>query len=210
MSPRRTLELLLASGVIALGIVTGVPPVKSQEVDVWRQAAAADSVPRSIAEAEAQGGRHPRSARPAEFRPRAAESVSVGTAERRCVIVGDANVARSGDLIASPFRLYRDYWRQGAPPKVSWVAGHRPPLGEPVQLLIEATRLDEPAASYVFLGDVDTFRWSAIAMMELMRIPWGTAAVFDIPTPGRWLLVATVAENWGCFVLDLPAAADTP
>ena len=201
MIRRRAIGRLLVYGAIALGIATGVPPITRRGTGVWREAVPGDSVPRSITEAELQGSRSPRSPELGEFAQRWLDKVTAGTSDRRCVVVGDANSARSGDLIGTPFRFYAEYWRRGAPPKLLFVAAHRPRIGAPTQLIIKVSRIDALAESYVFIGPVHTSRWSA----ELMRIEWGTAApIVDPPSSGRWLLVASLGIDWGCFVLDLP------
>jgi hypothetical protein len=197
----------LVYGGIALAIATGVPPVTTRGTDVWRQALLADSVPQSIAEAELQGGRSPHSSEPGVFGQWWLDMATVGTADRRCVVVGNANGARSGDLIGSPFRLYAsaDYWRPGGAPKLSFAAAHRPPIGEPMQLIIKAVQVDATAESFVFIGRTYTVRWSGLLMWRLTGSQWWTAATgVTPPSSGRWLLVTTLGADWGCFVLDLP------
>jgi hypothetical protein len=202
---RRGIARLLVYGAIALGIATGVPPITHRGTAVWRQALPADSVPQSIAEAELQGSRHPRSPEPGVFGQWWLDKATVGTSDRRCVVVGDANGARSGEMVGTPFQLYADYWSRGAAPKLSFATAHRPPIGEPMHLIVKVARVDAPAASYVFIGRASTVRWSAVVISKLMRIQWGAAATaIDPPSPGRWLLVASLGTDWGCFVLDLP------
>ena len=208
MRYRQSTTLLAVSGVLALAAATGIPPLEKAGTDVWRPAVDSDSVPSSIAEAELQGNNYPRSSRPASFEQRWLDGTGVATAERRCVTVGEANSARSGEIIGANFRAYADFWRRGAPPKLAWGGGHPPAIGEPVQLIIKAARLDAPAPSHVLVGEVETFRWPMILMAKLLPIQWFHAAVIDPPSPGRWLLVAHMGVDWGCFVLDLPPMTD--
>ena len=200
---RRLLVLLLMCGILAVGIATGVPPHATTGVEVWRPAVGSDSVPRSIEEAERLGSRHPRSTDPVAFQKRWLNRAAVATEDRTCVVVDSANSARSGEIIGANFRAYIEWWSRGAPPKLAWGAGHRPAISEPVQLILTASRLDEPAPSHVLVGEVTTYQWSAVALARLLRMQWFEAAVIDPPMPGRWLLVARVGVNWGCFVLDL-------
>ena len=206
MKHRRVIARLVVYGGIALAVATGVPPIKVRGTDIWRQAVPADSVPQSIAEAELQGSRHPRSPEPAVLGQWWLDRATVGTADRQCVVVGDAIAARSGDLIGNPFRLYAgaDYSRRGGAPKLSFAAAHEPPIGETMQLIIRAVRTDAPAESFVFIGRPYTVRWSGLLLWRLTRSQWWVPAGITPTSSGRWLLVTSLGTDWGCFVLDLP------
>src|SRR5687767_5524504 len=124
-------RFLLFGGIAALTLTclafVSLPPIQRDGRPAeWRRATASDSVPWSIAEAEAQGERHQRSRAPAAFPPRLAARREIDTAERRCVEVGTANVVRAGEVLASPFALYRRDWHAGfhPPGKISWFGAH--------------------------------------------------------------------------------------
>jgi hypothetical protein len=186
---------------IAIGIATGVPPIKTEGKAVWRPAVPGDSVPRSITEAEREGSEYPRSDKPAAFPTFPNYPVRVGTADRRCVVVGNAEAARSGDFVAVSFRGYVEEWRLGRTgSKMVWAAGHRAPIGERLKLTITASRVDTLADAYVYVSEARTYRWPA-AM--LIRHGWAGGEFVPLPSAGRWLLVARVGKDWGCFVLDL-------
>jgi hypothetical protein len=196
---------MVAGGVTAIALLgflgVSLPPVRSKGTAEWRRATSADSIPSSIAEAEARGGRHPRSVEEASFYPRRDTLAHVGTAERRCVDVGTSNVVRAGDFIAMPFALYIRDWKSGMHPpgKVSWLSAHARPSA-PLQLVLRATRIDAATESYVYKGPTRTLSWG---FGNLWPHGWATAAVFDLPSSGRWLIVATLDQDWGCVVLSL-------
>lgn len=167
---------------------------------MWRHALPSDSVPLSVAEAESSGRRFPRSAGPVEFSALMQSKVVVGTSARRCVAVGKANAAQSGDFIVVSLRHFADEWRRGILAKTTWVTAHRARIGRPMRLTVRASRLDPPDVSYIFVGAETTYSWAATL---LMRFGWSRGAFIPLPTAGKWLLVATVAQDWGCFVQEL-------
>ncbi len=202
-------RFLLFGGIAALTLIclafVSLPPIRGEGRPAeGRRAAASDSVPRSIAEAEAQGERHPRSGAPAAFPPRLAARREIDTAERRCVEVGAANVVRAGDVLASPFALYRQHWHAGIHPpgKVSWFGAHAR-SGVPMQLIVRATRLDTAGSSHVWVGSEERLSWGFATVLPYLSFGLNNATMFDLPAPGRWLLVATIDQNWGCFVYSL-------
>jgi hypothetical protein len=202
-------RILLFGGIAALALIclalVSLPPIRSDgRPPEWRRATASDSVPRSIAEAEAQGERHPRSRAPAAFPSRLAAQRDIDTAERRCVEVGTANVVRAGDVLASPFALYRNHWHAGIHPpgKVSWFGGHVR-SSVPMQLIVRVTRLDTAGSSHVWVGKQHTLSWGFATILPYLSFGFNNATTFDLPAPGRWLLLATIDHNWGCFVYSL-------
>ena len=105
-------------------------------------------------------------------------------------------------MIVSPFALYAQYWRMGGPPKMSWFGGHLR-SGVPTQLIVRATRLDTAAASHVWLGAEVTASWGLVRVLPYLPFRMNNVTTFNLPTPGRWMLVATLDQDWGCFVLSL-------
>ena len=198
---RRTALVGGLAAVAGLLTYASFPPIRTVGQPQWRPAAASDSVPESIAVAEAQGARHPRSSAPGVFLPALAARPHVGTAERRCVEVGEANVVRAGDMLASPFALYARDWHAGIHPpgKLSWFGGHVR-SGVAMQLIVRATRLDSAGSSHVHVGAKRTLSWG---YAKTRTYGWSDATMFDLPASGRWLLVATLDQDWGCFIYSL-------
>lgn len=153
-------------------------------------------IPSSIADAEAEAQRHPRAPLPSQVR--AAFQDSPGLAERTCVdverhrpLAPEAGV-RSGEFIAGPFAMYANEWKsqQGNFGKLWWIPLHTNAFPG---LTVRAVLLDDPSIRRVFSESI---------------VGHGSGGAFYpstvvLPTPGRWLLVATAGPDWGCFLLTL-------
>lgn len=174
--------------LITAMMVVLVPALAVQSQSPGRPAAPGDSVPGSIREAEASGSRHPRATANNEG------SWARGTSERRCVDA-DANVVRSGDFVAGPFEFYNEIWRQGYG-KLWWRPSEMTP--HPPLLIVQATRLDQVADSRVFEAS-DVASPSGPKENEATRIKFYPTG-FRLPSLGRWMMVATAGNNWGCFI----------
>ena len=198
-------RVLFIGGATILTVVcvasVSIPPVRTVGQSMWRRSLESDSVPQSIAEAEAHGARHARSRDSAVFPPAVIARPYIGTGERRCVEVGVASVVRAGDVMASPLALYARDWHAGIRPpgKLSWFGGHAR-SGVPIQLIVRATPLDSAGSSYVWIGPERRLSWG---FAKVLRHGWHDATTFDLPRSGRWLLVATLDQDWGCFVYSL-------
>jgi hypothetical protein len=142
--------------------------------EAGRAATDADSVPRSIAEAESPGAH------------------TAHTAERKCFAATGYNPARSGDISARGFDIYNDLWTIGYG-KIAWETPNATPGAAPAPLMtVRATRLDPPGATRVF--DVHAVEQSTAG--NTLFYPSG----IHLPTSGTWMLVATAGPNWGCFL----------
>ena len=186
---------LAITGVIALVMLVVVRSSAGEPRDRHgRPAIGADSVPRSVEEAEAQGRLHPRTSRTAEFDlpPAVRDSVRIGSAARECVEIGDAYFVRAGEFIAGPFALYRQSWSGGM--KLAWFPAHQSRFRR-AQVTIRAARLDAPGDARVYLT----------AALGLEKVFFGREPLtgWAVLPGGRWLLVATSDTNWGCFILTL-------
>ena len=155
-----------------------------------RPAVPADSVPRSVLQAEARGSRHPLATANNEGASATNTSIS-GTRERRCVET-DSNAVRSGDFVAGPFAYYNDIWRSGQG-KLWWHPSEMIP--KPPLLIVQVTRLDQEGESRVF--ESSDIAWpSGPEATSIKFYPTG----FRLPSVGRWMMVATAGNSWGCFV----------
>jgi hypothetical protein len=192
--------------------------VSSAKASVWlaaasilaHHAAAQVTAPRDsaavavIAEALAVGEAHARSAAPAA--PRRPNFVADhGSAERRCVEVGDA-AARSGEFVLLPGSHPLRSQPPPAPPlrgnfslvprsylKYVPISGYARSLNNP-ELVVE----------FSFTGWI--YRYTHTS--DYVHPPEPERAYFTpipltFPTGGEWLIVVAHAENWGCFIVNV-------
>jgi len=175
--------------VVALPRVAGAQQAASGE-DVGRPAVARDSVPRSAVEAE-QRGRHMVTPSPSDALPlQAVFPVQAGSSARRCVSVGRAQYARSGDFVVGPFASYVDVWRRGYG-KLAVVPVHGSSKS-PATLAITASRLGAVRGARVFDAALQHGAW------------YFYPTNIHLPSRGRWLLVTATSQTWGCFIFTLP------
>ena len=186
MTDARTVILMLAGLPSLLGAQQ-----RAARDEGGRPALISDSVPRTAAEAEAQGKRHLRGA--ANNVRRAWDSSAQGTTERTCVDADKASIAQSGDFIAGPFALYNENWHNGYG-KLVW----QPAVvsaAAPATLTVRARRLDAQDQARVFEGFVPTYSRAGPTKFYITGV--------HLPSTGRWLMVATAGPNWGCFLLTV-------
>ena len=116
--------------------------------------------------------------------------VTAGTSEHICVIVGQADVYRSGDFVASLGHAFVVDWRQHpGQVKLGWVP--RDPTQGP--LLIHGERAGE--------GTYDDNLGYAISWAPDTGYFWP-----DVPSfkqPGRWTFRLIAGRESGCFIVDL-------
>ena len=144
--------------------------------------------PLTVEAAEAEGSNYPKSGNVAE---RAGYREAFGPTDRKCVEAEGHVTARSGEFIAGPFdrHVLMGNPRNGTPPrKVWWVpqATLVPPM------LLRATKIASPAVTVT-----RTFP-------EIASTANGSffPTTFRFPAIGKWLVVVTSGNNWGCFLLD--------
>jgi hypothetical protein len=160
-----------------------------------RSAVGSDSVPLSVREAESKGDRSPRAIR--NNVDSLSREIVGGTGDRRCVDVDKMNIVRSGDFVAGPFSSYNDEWRGGYG-KIWWqpavVAAPSAPL------TVSAARLDAVAETRVF--EQPTLAYTIDHSGKRTGAQFYPSG-FRVPSRGRWLLVASAGENWGCFIVTV-------
>jgi len=162
-------------------------------------ASGAQNILATVAAAEAEGARFQRSPTPAGSKLSwAFREPFGGTAERKCVEVVPNYAApgrslRSGDFIMRSGFFSRVWPHTGRQYKVLWLPLHAPyEGGEP--MLLRAARIGHPA-------DSSRGRYHAATARGRVLSESGFPSVVSFPTAGQWLIVATAAHNWGCFVL---------
>lgn len=141
----------------------------------------------TVAAAEAEGARHPRSAVAATRAPIFA--TAFGTRERRCVEADTHAMARSGEFVAGPFDEYYGIAGTGSR-KVWWAPEQNSANLPPLQL--RATKLD---ATHV------TVNWT-LPSVARNENGYFFNTLIRFPENGKWLIVVTSGENWGCFLLS--------
>jgi hypothetical protein len=172
-------------------------------------------IPPSIAEAEAEGAAFAREAAPSSlpygFRPGNVR----GTDERKCVPFPDRavmshtnaweNSRRSGEFVVGG--MITEGLQAGVAAKVFWVPLHDPESRK-AQLLVRSVRLGQPAITAQFS------RSDYASSLKAERVSGETRYVrdgdsifypsgFSLPSAGQWLLVATSANDWGCFIVTV-------
>jgi hypothetical protein len=160
----------------------------------------AQQIPKSIAEAEAEGAALPRDPAPAILP--AGYTAFFGSVERRCVSLADRVVVtswRASTSMRSGEMILRGIEPTGGEPgnKMLWMPLHDPE-NRPTTLLIRGVRLDHPS---------DTIRQSAPQQGVARQVghpnSFGFPSTVEFPSAGRWLMVVNEGSDWGCFLLDV-------
>jgi hypothetical protein len=145
--------------------------------------------PRTVEAAEAEGAKHPK----ATGTEQTMYADAFGPTDRRCVDADGAatnRTARSGEFVAGPFNppVF-----MGSPQQYKrkvWWAPRQGTATPPMQF--RAVKVDSPAL---------TAQWS------FPSVVWNENGqfyntLFRLPEVGRWLVVVTAGNNWGCFIVD--------
>ena len=141
-----------------------------------------------VAAAETDGRIYPRS------------NASTASAPRTCVTGWDVGPASSGEFTIGGEISDRLPLRAGKVGKIWWkpanAAANMPPL------LVRGRNLSSPT-------DTVLFRSTQIAWQGVAGAPPDHATSrsyffpsgFSVPSPGRWVVIATSGRNWGCFIV---------
>ncbi len=202
---RANFTLILGAAIIAMS---------SYRLEAQR---GADSrpMPTSVVEAEAEGAAFPPEAAPPSlpygFRPGAV----TGTAERKCVAFpgqavlshtnGWDNSRRSGEFVVGGEII--EGLKAGVGAKVFWVPLHDPSSREAI-LHVRSMRLDQPAITARFSSSDYASSLKAESVSGETRYVRDGDSIFyptgfSLPDAGRWLVVATSASDWGCFIVTV-------
>ena len=124
---------------------------------------------------------------------------SVGTAERKCVQFPPKawSARRSGDFeIGGQIAVLKAH----TPGKVWWTTLHNPEDTKAV-LVVRASRLDRPEITSRFVSS--HYGWPVMKDGHAHREYAFYPTAFSLPSPVRWLLVATSGNDWGCFIVTV-------
>lgn len=153
----------------------------------------------TITEAEAEGMTFPRG--PArEHSPTAFAGRLPGTADRKCVdplrvdLAFMPNQIRSGDFVIGGQIGGSMPPTGGHGSKVWWVPYHNP-YEFSTTLLVRGVRIDHPSDTIRLVRP--DYAWPVGGPKTDSFFPSG----LFLPNPGRWLLVATAGDDWGCSIL---------
>jgi hypothetical protein len=154
---------------------------------------AAPAIQKRIAEAEAEGAKHPRVRTPDPY-PRTCNVIKpeqivfpTGTATNPYIASGDF------DAVSISFGWDKTYELAKMPLRVLY------PNAIGGGLRIRLIRLNPPADTYATPFVLNGFNASTMSGGEKFFSSWPT-----FPTPGTWMMIMTAGSNWGCFVLDRP------
>jgi len=143
----------------------------------------ATPIPTSIEAAEAEGAAHPKGVGPLAT----LYAEAFGSTERKCADAEGHVAVRSGDFVAGAFDRY---WHMGLSGRKVWWTPRQTTETWPA-LQLRAAKLDAP--------DV-TANWSFGSVVSNSN-GYFYNTLFTLPQTGRWLVVVTSGNNWGCFIL---------
>ncbi len=133
---------------------------------------------------------------------------SMGTAARKCVefprnvdskwAFHHAVSRRSGEFETGALI---SALKAGQAGKVWWNPLHKPRPAE-ATLIVRGTRLDQPAITSRFVSTRYAYPVTKDGHAHLEEYAFYPTG-FSLPSPGRWLLVATSEDDWGCFIVSV-------
>jgi hypothetical protein len=168
----------------------------------------------SVADAEAEGAAYPHGAAP-EHPPKGFAARPPGTSERKCINGPATDLGfqpmmqiRSGDFIIGGQVGVGMPASAGRQSKIWWAPYHNPETYG-TTLLVRGAHLGVPGDTFRYEQLHDAWPAPAFGRVqttsdsERKRDSFFPSGI-TIPHAGRWLLVATAGDDWGCFIL--PAA----
>jgi hypothetical protein len=142
--------------------------------------------PQTVEAAEAEGARHPKTS--AMSTDHAMYAEAFGPLERRCVDAEKHVTARSGEFVAGPFD--RHVLMAGNLRRKVWWAPKQTAVVPPMQL--RAVKVGAPEVTVTWTFTSVASNENGVFFPTTVRFPEG----------GKWLVVVTSGDNWGCFLLD--------
>jgi hypothetical protein len=144
--------------------------------------------PQTVEAAEAEGAKHPKATEGTDF----TYGDAVGPKERKCVDADKEKhvVARSGEFVAGPFGTPVMFGTPGNYRRKVWWAPRQTAVMPPMQF--RAVKVGAP--------DV-TVSWTFPSVVHNEN-GFFFNTLFRFPAVGKWLVVVTSGNSWGCFILD--------
>lgn len=130
----------------------------------------------------------------------------------QCVAVSDSDImVTSGEVTAGGWHSYRGDWVRGGGGTLWWRTT-RPSVEPSDTLRLRAIRLDRPLPpgaergsepNRIHLQQVARTGDTLVFALSEPRRQSAFRSGLRVPTPGRWLLIATMEDQWGCFIFDV-------
>ena len=187
--------------LVVAAIAAAVMPFAAQ-TPAQKRGVAVDSlpIPATIQQAEHEGAIFPRGDTQTPPPPGFDTEKTIGTADRRCVEITERVSTvrgRSGEFVVSGEIGALMVAQEG---KVYWTPFHDPASAN-ATLLVRGARLDHPGITSRFVST--NYAFPATAKGSVIRDHAFYPSSFSLPSPGRWLLVATSGDDWGCFIVNV-------
>jgi hypothetical protein len=140
--------------------------------------------PSTVEAAEAEGAKFPKAESALEP---GMYGEAFGAKERKCVDAETHVAARSGEFVAGAFDRH---WHMGNSGRKVWWAPMQTATMPP--MLLRASKIGAPEA---------TVTWTFPSVVSNEN-GYFFNTTFWFPAVGKWLVVVTSGNNWGCFLLD--------
>ena len=155
--------------------------------------------PAIVANAQAEGKGFPRAEIPRQAYPHFA-AVQNGSTDRRCVEGTETGPIRSGEFVIGGQLGGSVAMSAGRVGKIWWA---------PLNHSMNMPPLEVRGRSLVAFGDTLRYTTERVAWPITPGAPRPPEAEREyffpsgitLPTSGRWLVIATSGENWGCFIV---------
>lgn len=173
--------------------------------------AAAQGIPTTVEAAQAEGAAFPQAAPPTVIQSVFTHPFG-GTNQRMCTWSVPDDSLTSGSLRSGEIILRSRFFgpwglRAGKGHKMLWMPLHGPAKVSPSMsfaewhkeaiksppLVLRAVRIDNPA---------DSLRQTVLYMTG-GATQFGFPSAVRFPTAGKWLVIATTGNDWGCFLLTV-------
>lgn len=142
--------------------------------------------PTTVAAAEAEGAKYPKPDGRAV--PARGYGTAFGPTDRKCVDAETHAAARSGQFVAGTFEDHIIMGNSGR--RKVWWAPLQTEIMPPMLLRAAKTSAPDKTVAWTFPSVVHNING------------YFFNTEFMFPEAGKWLVVVTSGDNWGCFLLD--------